>query len=260
MVEGQVYTDSRGRDRFVSLNTEPVGSAQLRAYVWKEGDDKGEFDGYDDTEPGVVVWMDEHGSLDYGWLDWICNANFSYEAFDRQLRQNKGDLDWACEYLRKFGCVAVPFEAGDRKGIVAVGLDDVNAQHAQVVDVLDELREQASRIGMLYNRWEKADGLYGYAVVDDGTDPVQFVDRFDSGLGKEIWTEDGVLGNRETAMENARFRLQKEQSAPNADDGGTRKKRLFGRNRRWQDTRSTMEGITSGTPTGRWMRTGRPAG
>lgn len=224
-------------------------SEQLRAYVYKESDDKGQFQEPATAGPGIAVWMDAQGSLDEEYLALICDGRLDYGAFDADLHARNGDLDWACDYLQGCGCIAVPFTAG-YGGIVGATAEDVRLIYGRTKRDMDQavsmLREQADAIDRDYGEWQRSDGRYGYVIVEDGKSPVEYIGGYRQGLGDEIYSGKNYY-SRDSAAEQAE-RLYGAAVERNATESYNARSGYRGR-RRCRSTPSTTGAISSATPT-----------
>jgi len=98
---------------------------------------------------GEKVWM-------------FCNKNFSMDAYEeRDFRS----MDEICDYLKHFGCVAVPLWGSEGEaGIAVIDQEGIRKEH---------FKDRKHAVGVLeseardYNRWAEGE-VYGYVITDDG--------------------------------------------------------------------------------------------
>lgn len=207
-----------------SSNRVIAGNRQLRAYAVQEPMSRDEFM---DSRSFLGTFIEtERGNIDPYALAAFCNSRFNPELFSDRFWESGCDLGWACGYLARFGCIAVPYYGShgyggySSLGLLVAGRREIEAEYGKAKDGSAKARKVLEMEAQEYRDWAEGE-TYGYIITDDGapetgySTDVEFVYEADEAKGDETDSCWGYIGRAdvESAARNALINARREKEA-----------------------------------------------
>ena len=141
----------------------------------------------------------------------FCNSNFDLDKFEEMEFHDEDEM---CEYLKHFGCLAVPLYGGRYggfDGLVVIGQSGIRKEwgepkKAKVRKIAKEVLKGEAEV---YRQAAEGE-VYGYVITDDGDDTyqepfnVEYADDYRYTTGEDIdscWGYYGIESVKEAAEE-----------------------------------------------------------
>ena len=160
-----------------------TANRNIKAWYTQDPDIVNPFDDWDTA--GTQLWKDDRayyynrfkGRKGETLAD-FCNSRFDLDRFEEMDFRNEEDI---CEYLKHFGCLAVPLYGGRYggfDGLVVIGQSGIKKEWGDPKSAKNRKLAKEVLQGEAEAYYQAATGdVYGYVITDDGDDNIQ--DPFD---------------------------------------------------------------------------------